>query len=661
MFHLFRFSPPASPVPERMLRRASAGVSIPRGVQEAVLRRVRSRMRAPAMLSAAREALTPAPGLLERLLLSLRSSITTPHFSAWDDLRRTLTPGGDLPAILWQRILSRLEPVYVPVLSRPVKWVAAFALIAVVVRVSPLLFLAPPSIAESPVTLLPTRGTVEILTGSLWQPIDRELTLHGPTKLQTQAGEATIILHDDAVIRLAPFTRISLFDLSDRPERTTQDSTLALHSGRLWILGLIPAHVRGLTVVTSQGRVIVHEGSVSVEEQENVTVAVWDRNAQVARRASLTSLLVGEQLILSKDGTPATTKKVGASAFTVPWAAGNLSRDAAHQREIAQLQQERRAAAAGILPGSALYPAKRFAEKVDVLLTLGEEERARKLITQANTRLNEAAALIGQGEQGGRQAAEPLQEYRDTVLQVATGSGSNPAVQLLLERAVVEEGSATVAAALPGDRAYPLKQAVDDAIAALPPTFLKPDLEGAALLDQLSAARRTMEQGDTAAAREQIAEIAQSLGALETTGVLSLVPSDVREEAWAGVERVVASVEGPAAGALTLGRPDRAFQEPEHPARNILARPLTPLQITAKAQEIRGRIFVFGTRKAQYDALVDQLSLIARLDDRGRVLRELVKILPRNGLAQRVLREMQTVNEEVKTQVTASGGTAGAN
>lgn len=651
---------------EHLLRAVGADMQAGKHAKSRVQKMVRARIHsfecargcrghAQEVLESARDLLTPDADASSRLWPVILSSIA-PYRSLWDRLRSTLDPADALRAMLWGRVESRLQPATARVVvSRPMKWAAAFALVAFVVRASPLLFLAPPTIADSPVTIFATRGQVAVLAGSLWQPIAGELDIRSPVALQTQRGEATIVLHDDAVIRLAPDTEVAFYDISDRPAQSTQNATVRLVRGQIWVLGLVPKHVRGISVVTSQGRVVVHEGSFSAVEGSDVAVTVWDRSAIVSRRGRQLMLFAGNQAVLQKDGALASLP-VESARFQDSWVAGNLSRDASHRRDIAQLQQERRAGAAGILPGSKLYPVKRLAEAVDVLLTFGEEDRAKKLVTQANTRLNEAAALMQTGEQAQVDAA--LREYKDTLLQAASGSGGNVAVQQLLRKEVVEAGSATVSAALPGDPSYALKQTVDDAIAALPATVSKPDAEGEVLLDELAAVKRQADEGDIAQAKEKLVELSESIASLDTIGAFSLLSPDVREEVKAVAEQVAAAI-GPAEGVLQLGRPEKEAVVPRR-SRSIVTRPLTPEQIVAKAQAIRGRIFVFGTKKGQYDALEDQMRLIANHPDRGRILRELRSALPGNGLLQRVAREIRAVQQEITVlelqRVTSSGG-----
>jgi hypothetical protein len=333
--------------------------------------------------------------------------------------------------------------------------------------------------------------------------------------------------------------------------------------------------------------------------------------------------------------------------FQDEWVARNLSRDAAHRREIAQLQQERRAASAGILPGSALYRVKRLAEAVDVLLTIGEDARIQKRIEQANTRLNEAAALLAQGEQ----ATDTLEEYRQTVMDVATGSGSNPTVTALLKNEVVDSGMTSVTAVLPGDPGYALKEAVQRTIAALPSDVQKPDFKSEVLFDRLAAIKQNVAEGETGAAREQL-EAIETIIDPDPNGERS-IPREVLADVQLLRERVQTTDDQPLPEMFQ--KPEREPDQPRHPSRSWMALPMTDQQVTAKVQEIRGRVFVFGEKKSQLNTLKDQLLLLQNYADRGRILRELADVLPSNGLRQRVLGEMRRLNEQVVGEMQGEG------
>lgn len=653
----------APATPEHLLEVAVAGLRPSFGAENRVRTMLRCRMqsseRVPAILRATRDAVVPPATLAGRVWSLIAQSIAPVRsLSAWDRVRGILSPAETLSAYIWRQISPRLEPALVPAFaSRKFKWGAAIAVVIVTARLSPLLFLAPPTIAESPVTLLSTRGTAEVLSGALWQPIRGEITLTRQTSIQTQGGEATIILHDDAVFRLAPYTRVTLYDLSDRPERGSDDATIALEQGRLWVLGLVPKNVRGVTVVTPQGRVVLHEGSASIVEGADVSVMAWDRSASVYRRGKQTNLFTGQYVVLGRDGSQALGKHDHA-AFQNEWTALNLGRDAAHRRDIAQSQQERRAASAGILPGTPFYSMKRLAEEMDVLLTFGEEQKVKKRITQANTRLNEAAALLNDKRED-IQVQAALREYKTTLLQVASGSGGSTAVQHILQEEVMEGVPATLAAALPGDSAYTLKQTVQETIAALPESLSKPDVHAEAIIDELVAVKEQAELGDTTVARQKLAGITSSIAALGTGASVAL-SADALQEVEAIAMHVTAVVD---AGNDDTSAVDeepavepRTPAQPRHAARLLVPRAMSQEQVTAKAQEIRGRIFAFNTKKAQQSVLKDLLHSIEQNPDRGRILRELAEVLPRNGLAQRVEMEIRTLNAAVEEQMTASGG-----
>ncbi len=277
------------------------------------------------------------------------------------------------------------------------------------------------------------------------------------------------------------------------------------------MLGLVPRHLEGISVGTAQGRVLVHEGSVSIDAGGQTDVRAWHRGISVIRHGQSMVLVAGEQVTLEKTRAPLITR-IPADGYDNAWVTQNLTMDAVHQREIAQLQQERRAASAGILPDSGFYPAKRFAEAVDVLFTLDADSRARKIITHANTRLNEAAALLSRGSGSDLAAAqEPLREYREAMLSVASGAIASPAVESLLEQEVVGEASADLAAALPDDSAYPLKQAVRETIASLPDSVEKPDTGGAELLDELTLVKRQADDGEVQAAKTELEKLQPEL------------------------------------------------------------------------------------------------------------------------------------------------------
>ncbi len=634
--------PTAPGSPEDLLRSLGSRVTPDASARDRIRLQLRSRIDAPEALARARELVTPVAAAKQTVWARISTAITPfSHASLWEKIREGLTPAADLRDSLWQRLFHRLRPAYAhAVVSRPLKWVAAFALVLFVVRLSPYVFLAPPSVAEASVIVLPTRGQVGVLIGGLWQPLSRELTLQGQTRLQTQDGEATIVLYDDAVIRLAPYTTVSINDFSDRPAAPMVEPSVSLQEGRMWVLGLIPKHLHGLTIGLSEGQVNVHEGSVSLSEDNGVDIGVWDRGALVQRRNQRLTLVAGEHVTLRRQGNPL-VEEVADSAYDDAWVTHNLSRDAVHQREIAQMQQERRAASAGILPDSTLYPAKRLAEAVDVLFTFGTEAKAKKLLTHANTRFNEAAALITRGS--GSDATVPLREYRETLLAVANNSGGNLVVSSLLEE-VVDDASADVSAALPDDESYVLKQTVREAFAALPDTVDRPDMGGEALLDELTAVKRQAAEGDVEPAREKLDLLKLNWPLIDSgTGAIS---DDVRRELEATFTTLAAAVDEPAGtGTGSIDTRALRFIDPIRPSE-VPRVQLSDAEVQEKAEQIRNRIFkTYATDVGRMRWMRIEFDRLEGNPDQGRILRDLAHLLPRDGLALYVWTEIRRVGQ----------------
>lgn len=633
----------ASPEPqsEALLRQIRNQIEPEEGMQSRIKQRLEARISAPHILEEARKAIRPESSVTDRVWSSIQSSIEPlSSVSVFDHLRDFLRPSTEVSAFIKQRLMLRLSPVPVPVASSRIKWVAAFVLVVLAVRISPLLFLAPQTIAESPLMLLPTKGEVSVLIGGLWQPVSQELIFTKSALIQTHEGEATLVLHDDGVVRIAPHTTVALHDTSDRPQAPNHDPTLTLHAGEIWVQGLIPAHVNGISVVTSQGKMIVHEGSISIQEgSAGTNVRVWDRKLDVLQGETLTQLVAGERLQLSGT-TDASAKKITPSQYDDSWVSQNLRRDAVHRREIAQLQHERRAAMAGILPTSPLYSVKRVAEAVDVLLTFGEEAKTQKRLDQANTRLNEAAALIAEGNSA---AALPLQEYKDTVMAMATGSGQGTLVQFLIQQQM-KQATVEVAAALPDDPSYLIKQTVYDTSAALPNGFVNTeDVQGVLLVDTLSSLMRSVEEGDVISAKATFGQLKPYLSVMGT-GALSL---EREKEAKATLSTFAVALE---AYEDDVGGIDPEFLKevaPYLPKMVVVAEHyLTDQELDILVQQIYNRIFVYKLPRSRWNQLMLEFRSIEGHPDRGSILRKLYRILPENGLARYVPSEFVRAKED---------------
>ncbi len=611
---------------EPLLRRLKKDLSPEREVQARIARRLQSSISNDAFMRRVRDALEPTPAVRmsvwNRVLSSLTSRIVP---SLLEFLKQLISPSIDVRSALKQQVMLRLQPAHATHLGyRRVKWVAAFVLVALVVRTSPMLFIASPTIADSSVILMPTIGDVSVSIAGLWQPVEGEFTLRPGMMLRTGESEASILFHDDAVVRLAPNTTIELHDTDKRFAPASELlPTLTLFTGELWVQGLIPATLRGLTVATTYGFVTVHDGSVSIVEDDLVDVRVWNRSVVVTRDGQDLALVAGERMELWEGNIPL-VKKILAKDYDQKWVTQNLDRDAVHRREVAQLQQERRAARAGILPTSSFYPVKRVAEKIDVLLTLDEQTKVEKQLAQADTRLNEAASLL-LDENDNEEASEALHEYQRTLLALATGSGDASLAQFLLRQKVSEQ-SAGIVAALPGDPSYLLKKTILETSAALPKGVGDMrEAQGILLMDTLTSFSEQIADGDPIVAMQVWKDIQPYLALLEDD--TANFKDIIRKEAHVILEQIateVATLDASEVDPDTLEQ--IASYLPSSTVKQQVA--LTEEEIMEIVQKIRDRIFVYNMQQSRVNQYTYEVNALVNNPDRGRILRRLYTALP---------------------------------
>lgn len=589
--------------------------SPPLGAEEDLWSRVANRIAAPAVVPALTFHLSPDVNASSRLWQKVLQRIASPTVSSiFADVRHVLgksrVPAPSFAALF---IAQRRSPF------QWVKWAAACAVVALVIKSSPLLFFASPSIADSTALLLPTRGEVLVRMGKEWEPVRAELVLNGPMHIRTQEGEATIVLHDDGVLRLGPGTELFLRDVLDRPQ-SVGAPTVILDHGQLWVQGLVPVTLGAVVVATPLGAIGIHEGSVSLRVGTIVDVAAWDRHATVDRAEDTMVIRAGERVQLWSKNIPSIHRML-AREYGDPWIVQNLDRDAVHRREIAELQRQRRAALAGILPTSPLYPVKRAAEAVDVFLTFDDTERTRKQLSYAENRLNEAAALLSEGED----ATHALVEYKDALLQVASGSGGEVTS---LFRDQMAESVADLTAVLPDDEGYILKQAILLAQGE--------DVQEAFLLDSL-ALLRDLAVNDTVHARSVLEAVHHHLTSLQPgENVISL---PVRTEVLSLLSQVAL---------LLRADPERTEEEQALlnevlayiPAPSISSRVLLSDEEIAKiSAEIHARVFAtYKMPKSRLNQLVAELHHFRGHPDEGRILRRVYRDFPEGSDLTRYVR-----------------------
>lgn len=604
---------------EKRLQRLASEITPPQAARNRIFARIEQRIGAPEVLRMAAKEMTPDSDLQDRVWERVARVVTQSPVAFLDRVRTALLPPVEMSRDLWQSyILPRLQPQQVAVRSyRGIAWVTAVAMLIVAVRVGPPLFFAAPAQAQSSVMLLPTRGGVMVTMNGTSRLVEEEITLVPGMQIETFDSEASILLRDDGVIRMDGYTVIRLHDLTKSLEPAPEIlPTLTVEQGRVWVQGLIPGTLRGITLALTEGHVTVNEGSVSITRSDLLTVEVYNRSAVLLRDARETRLVAGDRIQLWAGSVPL-IRHIAPIAYEDAWVSQNIDRDAVHRKDIAALQQERRAARAGILPTSKLYAVKRAAEAVDVALTFDGRTRVEKQIAYAGVRLDEAAALIAEGEVEAVQA--PLEEYRMTLVALAGSSTDESEAQFLLKQAVAEDSAETAAASM-GDGSYLLKKTVLEALAALPGEDAT-QAEVSLLVDGLSTLAQAAEAGDSVQVTDAWGALQPYLTALEAHPDLAGT-----EEAQALLERFALAVEGqsdldPALReAATEFLPEKLVTVVAH---------LSDEQVLAMAQGIKDSIFTeYRMPQSRKNVMVAKLRELHGHVDEGRILRALYHAMP---------------------------------
>jgi hypothetical protein len=612
------------------LHRLHDSLTPTKDTKERIWKRVESGLVLPKAMHEVRTSLVPDVCIRARIWSRIESSLNPASATALlKQLRVFLTPPEEVIAHVKARLFPQLAPVNAVVRSeRRLKWVAAFVLVVLSVHIGPRFFIASPINAESAVVLLPTRGEVSVFMDKAWTTVTNEMELATGMMVRTHDGEASIMLHDDGVIRMDSHTALEIHDITDRAE-LVQGSffpTATLLTGRIWVQGLVPPHVRGVTIATRYGDVTVNEGGISIEEDETVDVFVWHHRASVSHEGQKAILVQGERTQMW-EGNVLLVKKIPDDAYQRAWPSQNLDRDAVHRRGVAQRQHERRVAQAGILPTSPLYPVKRAAEKVDVLLSFSEESRIQKRLEQATARLNEAAALLTNGEK--ENMATSLEEYKETLLAVATtGSGQAGLSQFMIQQSLTEMVIDT-AASLPGDESYPVKLAVLEASKEFPSGVINAQNTHAVLLiDALTALNEALTTGSIDLVEEAWGDVSPHLVTLKEED--HFLSSEVRKEVMILLAEFALSLREVDEDGYQIASEDLLAQTIMYlpPELEVSVPVLSDEELDTLVQTIRARIFKYNMRQSRVNQFTAELRALKGHPDEGRILRRLHMDLP---------------------------------
>lgn len=604
----------------------------------------------PSFLRNLASTVQPSEVLQKKVKMKLFNRIGLPQVAnTLKDLSHITNPDSAQSQRIRLRILSRIQPLAAPFIHTGLKWSASFAVLLFVVRfIIPLAVIAPYTEAQTVVQIIP-EGTVSMLIGGVWVPVTQPEIIHGAVMVRTEHdSKASIYMHDDAVLRLAADTTLKLHDIANRPQ-VSAGPTATLVRGQIWALSQIPAVFHGISIDTVDGAIELNEASISLKQDaKRITAVVYDRAALFSQDGKETALTSGESIIAA-DKNSVLKQAIPVADFQSEWAKMNLALDSAHRSEIITLQEERRQKLAGILPTSYLYPVKRAVERMDVLLTFNSEARAQKQLALAETRLNEAAVLLKDPDTQN-EAVPLLSEYRQTLIDLATGSAGN-LVQFLINKQIADTSS-SITTATPDSQLYAIKEAVLDVSKAIPNTNLnEKDVEGYVLVDKLIALNTDLQKTkNTAAALTEYNELQPYIKQLldGTDGAHPLLQAEAKS-LLAKTSTLLADTEVKDIDTTAVQDDIMQYMPADPQQRQELV--ITEKQIDEQVNTIISRALLFDFHQSRENQLLaDIRDLKDRSNpNRGTILRRLYRKLPR-GLAEIARIEIEQFSDELKSK-----------
>ncbi len=630
---------------ERTLQQMAENITPSDAKRHAMKAHIQARIRPNALLSAVSKAVPSASlqlSLKERILRTIRPELS----QSLESLASSIDLAPSRLQSLRSVILSRLQPLkHAPVVHMGFKWAATFAVFLLIIRSMPIILLVPALQAEVGVQLVPGGENVSMYVGGVWRDVHETQIISSAAMIRTGSAGASLVLSNDGVLRLAPDTTLKLHDISDRSQMKIQGPTATLIRGKMWVLGLLPPIVEGLVIETSNGTLSINAGSASVEDDGNgtVTVELYDRGATLQNEKQTSFLVFGEKVVL-KDGKTFGIQNMPTRVFSDGWVKNNLSQDAVHRSEIAKLQEERRAAIAGILPTSYFYSAKRMAEKVDVFFTLTHDGRTEKRIQQANTRLSEALALIRDGQDS--EASAPLAEYKNSLVALASDEDDN-LVKYLIKKQIADASlSLTTGDDNPDVNIQLLRDAVTQVGAAIPDADLKPrDIEGYVLVDRLTMINQILSKNENIAlAVSEYAEISPYIAGLlaGSDGAHPLLQKEARSLLVTTSSLIKTVSKSHADNIFVAMKSDLDKYLPPEPEQVLVSE----AELSRQIQAILKRIFIFRHPISRYNQLLAEMRDLQSNPNRGTLLRRLKSALP-EGLGAYVNTEIKKLGDEL--------------
>jgi len=274
---------------------------------------------------------------------------------------------------------------------------------------------------------------------------------------------------------------------------------------------------------------------------------------------------------------------------------------------------------------------------MDLWMTFGQEESLKKQLQVAENRLNEAAALIYNGDEAGI----VLEEYRDTLQAIAGGEHHGSLAEFLVQRALVES-AAQMSAALPGDESYVIKKMVLETSAELSDGLARQeDAQGTLLIDGLAVMMRSADEGRIDLVQSVWSDLHPYVLTLENEE-LSLDPAIYKEA------KMLLSF---LASSLHIANKRGASVDPEllDDIAMYLPAPKDTTDVSLSEEEvmhivmtIKEKIFVYHMTQSRINQFIAEIKALNGHPDQGRILRRLALNLPDGpeSFPQRVYKEI---------------------
>lgn len=578
---------------------------------------------------------------LRRQIINRIASPKTEHVLL--STKTVFTPSLLRMAELRAEILDRVanwRPLPTPLWQRFGKLASVATALLIAIRMAPMFFLAATLEASSQSILMPTKGAVSITDGAEWSTLKSQLTLDHPVTIRTSAeSAATIVIRDDAVLRLGENTEITLRE-AIFAQTASSDPVARIAYGQLWVMSLLPEAMPSQTsIVLPQGKLSVRNGSVSLlADPEQSTVQVFYGFARVQPTGEENIHLMQSDQLTLRPRDEVQRNLVTSNMREEEWVQENFARDAAHRSEVASRRQELSNIAVGILPDSAFYFLKIASEQIDLGLTIGEQARREKQVQHAETRLHEAVALLQAGKK--EEAKEPLAAYRDAIRAIA--SMSEAEAKELLESSILLS-STTLSDALPHSNLYPAKEAVIEAAAETQTAEIQlSEVDLYLLSDALLEIENKISQGNIEDAltawngiegavavvieEQRLGEIPVSK---DTLKALKIILRSIAFSLSQAASTIAQSDHGDSIASLA----DRVKHLSPPAAASTVAKSepeicMSVREITRRTNQFLAAVFTYQTPVGQRNAVLQQIALLPDCPQSGRILSKVMNKVP---------------------------------